>query len=146
MLVTEYSSLTATDGSGLPLSATWTITHSWQTRGWLIRLSNWREHKTAIYFIINFMLELVSFSHNKSLNPWLERYNGEKLWKRKKIPFTISVPVLLEVPKWFLATHVYLPSSALEMLVMRRVPSSMTVCLRRGTTLKQPITSSHLSV
>lgn len=39
--------------------------------------------------------------------------------------------MLLDVPKWFLATHVYRPPSDLEMLVIRRVPSSMTVCLRR---------------
>lgn len=77
MLVTKYSSLTATDGA-LPHSATWTITHSWQKHGWLIRLSNSREHKTAIYFIINFMLELVFFPFNKSLNPWLSIGN---LWK-----------------------------------------------------------------
>lgn len=84
MLARKYSSLTAIDGGGLSHSATWTITHSWQNHGWLIHLSNRREHKTAIYFIINFMLELAFLSFNKSLNPWLRRYSCGNMWRKRE--------------------------------------------------------------
>ena len=48
-----------------------------------------------------------------------------------KVPFTTRVPVLLDVPKGFLATQVYLPPSDSLMLLIRRVPSPMMVRLTR---------------
>jgi len=95
----------------------------------------------AIYCIINFMLELVFiYFCTPPKQKFPKKGTVVKVCREKKPqkttttttndkPFTSSVPELLDVPKWFLAKHVYLPPSDVEMLVMRSVPSSTIVIL-----------------
>lgn len=92
MSVSKYSSVTAPDGGGLPHSATCTITHSWQNHGWLIRLSKRREHKAAIYFISNFMLEFVFLSSVKTRLKKLQWWKCEKQRGRKGPTFNQQRP------------------------------------------------------
>lgn len=63
----------------------------------------------------------------------------------KDPPLTSSVPVLLDVPKEFLAKHVYLPASDAEMLVMRSVPSSVIIRLTRGG-IKQHVSQCKVRI
>lgn len=87
MLVTKYYLQAAPDAGGVPHSATWAITHSWQNHGWLIRLSGWQEHKMLVYFILYFMLELLVFFFFPLTKVWssgLERNSSQNLRRRNK--------------------------------------------------------------